>query len=123
MTRNFRPPRWATLAVMALSLAACAKMFTSDPRPLYRLTAPTDFASGLPPTSAQIVIALPYAPEGLEPRRIAVVRATNGIDYLADGDWADRTPAMIRALLVEAFENSKSVGAVGPDSLDLRADF
>jgi cholesterol transport system auxiliary component len=30
---------------------------------------------------------------------------------------------MVRAVLVEAFENSKAVGAVGPDTLDLRADF
>jgi cholesterol transport system auxiliary component len=111
------------MAVVASGLTACAKMFTDPPRPLYRLSAPTDFKPGLPHTDAQIVIALPYAPEGLEPRRIAVVRATNALDYLADGDWTDRTPAMIRAVLVEAFENSKSVAAVGPDSLDLRADF
>jgi cholesterol transport system auxiliary component len=123
MNRKFRPPRWATLAVIVLSLGACAKLFTEAPRPLYRLSASTDFAPGLPHTDAQIVIALPYAPEGLEPRRIAVVRATNGLDYLADGEWADRTPAMIRAVLIEAFENSKAVAAVGPDSLDLRADF
>src|ERR1700733_11477345 len=30
---------------------------------------------------------------------------------------------MVRAVLVEAFENSKAVAAVGPDTLDLRADF
>jgi cholesterol transport system auxiliary component len=77
----------------------------------------------LPHTNAQIVVDAPYAPEGLELRRIAVVRAANGIDYLADGDWADRTPALVRAVLVEAFENSKAVAAVGPDTLDLRADF
>jgi cholesterol transport system auxiliary component len=123
MIRNLRPLRHLTLAVIVLSLAGCAKMFTEPPRPLYRLSAPVDFPPGLRHTDAQIVIALPYAPEGLEPRRIAVVRATNGLDYLADGDWADRTPAMIRAVLVEAFENSKAVAAVGPDSLDLRADF
>jgi cholesterol transport system auxiliary component len=52
-----------------------------------------------------------------------VIRSANGIDYLADGDWADRTPAMVRAVLVEAFENSKAVAGVGPDTLDLRADF
>jgi len=127
MNRNLRPLRWATLAVIVLSLTvglgACAKIFTETPRPLYRLSGPTAMPPGLPHSDAQIVIAMPYAPEGLEPRRIAVVRATNAIDYLADGDWADRMPAMIRAVLVEAFENSKSVAAVGPDSLDLRADF
>ncbi len=128
MIRNLRPlgHRGVGLAVTALLvvvLAGCAGLFTKPPRPLFQLSAPTDIPANLPHTNAQIVIDAPYAPEGLEPRRIAVVRATNAIDYLADGDWADRTPNMVRAVLVEAFENSKSVAAVGPDSLDLRADF
>jgi len=128
MIRNFRPlrhraSRLALTALSVLALAGCASLFTKEPRPLFQLSAPSDFPMNLPRTSAQIVVDAPYAPEGLEPRRIAVVRATNAIDYLADGDWADRTPNMVRAVLVEAFENSKAVAAVGPDSLDLRADF
>src|ERR1700733_14634984 len=123
MKRTLRPLRQATLVVVAFGLFGCAKMFTEPPRPLFQLTAPTNFTGSLPHTKAQIVVDAPYAPEGLELRRIAVVRAANGLDYLADGDWADRTPAMVRAVLVEAFENSRAVAAVGPDTLDLRADF
>lgn len=123
MSRNLRLLRPLAVLVAALAVGACSKLFTETPRPLYRLSAPTDIPAGLPPTKAQMVVDSPYAPEGLELRRIAVVRASNGLDYLADGDWADRTPAMVRAVLVEAFENSKAVAAVGPDTLDLRADF
>lgn len=123
MNRNARLLRPLALFAVVLAVGACSKLFTEPPRPLYRLSAPTDIPAGLPPTKAQIVVDPPYAPEGLELRRIAVVRASNGLDYLADGDWADRTPAMVRAVLVEAFENSKAVSAVGPDTLDLRADF
>ena len=128
MNRNFRVLRRLSLAFLvvgpaAMALSGCAKLFTEPPRPLYQLSPPTEFPAGLPHTKAQLVIDAPYAPEGLEPRRIAVVRATNGLDYLADGDWADRTPAMVRTVLLEAFENSGAVGAVGPDALDLRADF
>jgi cholesterol transport system auxiliary component len=123
MNGTLRPLRCVILAVAALALVGCAKLFTETPRPLYRLTAPTEFSANLPRTKAQIVVNAPYAPEGLELRRIAVVRSANGLDYLADGDWADRTPAMVRAVLVEAFENSRAVAAVGPDTLDLRADF
>jgi cholesterol transport system auxiliary component len=128
MMRNFRPlrhraSRLALTALVVLALAGCASLFTKEPRPLFQLAAPSDFPANLPRTNAQIVVDAPYAPEGLELRRIAVVRAANAIDYLADGDWADRTPNMVRAVLVEAFENSKAVAAVGPDSLDLRADF
>jgi cholesterol transport system auxiliary component len=125
MNRNLHLPRcWGFVLVLAvLVLGGCAKMFTEPPRPLFQLTAPTNFTASLPHTKAQIVVDAPYAPEGLELRRIAVVRSANGLDYLADGDWADRTPSMVRAVLVEAFENSKAVAAVGPDTLDLRADF
>ena len=123
MNRTFHLLRCVTVVVAVLSLGACAKLFTEAPRPLFQLSAPADVSPALPRTNAQIVVDAPYAPEGLELRRIAVVRATNGLDYLADGDWADRTPAMVRAVLVETFENSKSVAAVGPDTLDLRADF
>jgi cholesterol transport system auxiliary component len=123
MNRNLRPLRRLILVLVVLSAAGCAKLFTDPPRPLFRLNAPADFQAALPHTNAQIVVDPPYAPEGLELRRIAIVRATNGLDYLADGDWADRTPAMVRGVLVEAFENSKAVAAVGPDTLDLRADF
>ena len=123
MNRTLHPLRHVTIAFAVLTVAGCAKLFTEAPRPLFQLSAPTDVSTALPHTKAQIVVDAPYAPEGLELRRIAVVRATNGLDYLADGDWADRTPAMVRAVLVEAFENSKAVAGVGPDTLDLRADF
>jgi cholesterol transport system auxiliary component len=123
MNRNLRPLRFVAAAIAMLAVAGCAKMFAETPRPLFRLNAPAMAAASLPHTNAQIVVVAPYAPEGLELRRIAVVRASNGLDYLADGDWADRTPSMVRAVLVEAFENSKAVAAVGPDILDLRADF
>ena len=123
MNRNLHLPRRLGFALLLVVLGGCSKLFTETPRPLFQLTAPTDFTGNLPHTKAQIVVDAPYAPEGLELRRIAVVRSANGLDYLADGDWADRTPSMVRAVLVEAFENSKAVAAVGPDTLDLRADF
>jgi cholesterol transport system auxiliary component len=50
-------------------------------------------------------------------------RSPTSLDYLADGDWTDRAPAIVQTALIEAFENSRAVNAVGPDSLDLRADF
>jgi cholesterol transport system auxiliary component len=123
MKRTLYPFRSIIIAFAVLASAGCAKLFTEAPRPLFQISAPADVLTNLPRTSAQIVVDAPYAPEGLELRRIAVVRASNGLDYLADGDWADRTPDMVRAVLVEAFENSRSVAAVGPDTLDLRADF
>jgi cholesterol transport system auxiliary component len=123
MNRTLHPLRSLSLAVLVVSLGGCAKLFTDPPRPLFQLSAPTNFGTGLPRTSAQIMVDAAYAPAGIDVTRIAVVRSANGLDYLADGDWADRTPALVRTVLVEAFENSRAVAAVGPDTLDLRADF
>jgi cholesterol transport system auxiliary component len=123
MNRNLRTLRPLTFAIIVLSLAGCSKLFTEAPRPLFRLTAPNDFSASLPHSNAQIVIATPYAPAGLDTQRIAMARSPESLDYLADGEWTDRAPAVVRTALIEAFENSKAVAAVGPDSLDLRADF
>jgi cholesterol transport system auxiliary component len=123
MNRRTRNLRRLTLAVAVLSLAACAKLFTEAPRPLFRLTAPSDFAANLPHSNAQLVIDVPYAPAGLDTVRIAISRSPTSLDYLADGDWADRAPPLVQTALVEAFENSRAIGAVGPESLGLRADF
>lgn len=126
MSQQFRPSRRLALATMIVGLTGlegCAKLFTEAPRPLFRLTAPTNFSGPLPHSDAQIVIATPYAPAGLDTQRIAIARSPTSLDYLADGDWTDRAPALVRTALIETFENSRAVAAVGPDSLDLHADF
>jgi cholesterol transport system auxiliary component len=123
MIKNLGALRHLALALAVLSLAGCAKMFTEPPRPLFRLTAPADFPPRLPHASVQIAIAAPQAPAGINTTRIAISRAPLSLDYLADGDWVDNAPALVQTALVEAFENSKAVSAVGPDSLDLRPDY
>ena len=109
-------------APLALGMGGCAKLFTEPPRPLYRLTAPSDFPATLPHVPAQFVVDMPYAPAALDTQRIAVSKSPVSLDYLADGDWVDRAPGLVQTALVEAFENSKAVGGVGPQLLGLRAD-
>lgn len=111
------------LVLVALSLGGCAKMFTEPPRPLFRLTAPADFPAGLRRINAQLAIATPYAPAAIDTQRIAMSRSPTTLDYLADGDWTDRAPPLVKTVLIEAFENSKAFTAVGPDSLDLHPNF
>jgi cholesterol transport system auxiliary component len=127
MTKNLDPLRRLSAAILALSLAGslagCAGLFTEKPRPLYRLTAPTDFPAAMPHVAAQVTIGVPYAPAAIDSARIAMSRTPVSLDYLADGEWTDRAPALVQTALIEAFENSKAFKAVGPDSLDLRADF
>lgn len=123
MIKKMRPLRHLTIALAVLGLAGCAKMFTEPPRPLYRLTAPNDFPATLPHVAAQFVVDVPYAPAALDTQRIAVSKSPVSLDYLADGDWADRAPGLVQTALIEAFENSKAVGGVGAQVLGLHADF
>jgi cholesterol transport system auxiliary component len=123
MIKHVEPLQRLALALLILSLVGCSSLFTTPPRPLYRLTAPNDLAGGTPHISAQLTIGVPYAPNAIDTARIAISRSPTSLDYLADGDWTDRAPSLVQSVLIEAFENSKAFRAVGPDSLDLRADF
>jgi cholesterol transport system auxiliary component len=123
MTKKLRPLQRLALVLLAVSLVGCAKMFTDPPRPLFRLTAPADFAAPARHVDAQLAIAVPYAPAAIDTARIAMSRSPTSLDYLADGDWTDRAPPLVRTALIEAFENSRAFTAVGPDSLDLRPNF
>lgn len=123
MTKKPCPLQRLALVLLVVSLAGCAKLFTEPPRPLFRLTAPADFPAGTRHVDAQLAIAVPYAPAAIDTARIAMSRSPTSLDYLADGDWTDRAPPLVRTTLIEAFENSKAFTAVGPDSLDLRPNF
>ena len=123
MTKKRWPLRHLALLLLALSFASCAKLFTEPPRPLFRLTAPAGVLAGTRHVDAQLAIATPYAPAAIDTQRIAMSRSPITLDYLADGDWTDRPPPLVKTVLIEAFENSRAFAAVGPDSLDLHPNF
>lgn len=123
MSKKLRPLQSLAVVLLVLSLGGCAKLFTEPPRPLFRLTAPADFPPQTHQVAAQLAIGVPYAPAAIDTQRIAMSRSPTSLDYLADGDWADRAPPLVKTALIEAFENSKAFAAVGPDSLDLRPNF
>ena len=120
-------PRWLarSLAIgMAVLLAGCGGIFSDTPRrPLYQLKPTVAFAAPLRPVSAQLLIALPSAPAGLDTARVALSRAPMSLDYFADAEWADSTPVLLQSALLDAFEKSGAVPAVGRDNAGLRADF
>ena len=45
------------------------------------------------------------------------------IEYYARAQWSDRAPQMVQTLMIESFENSQRIIAVGRDVVGLRADF
>ena len=113
------------LATTALLLVAgCNGLIPTGPAPdLYSLTPKSTFDQAMPVVDWQLVIEEPLAAGGLDTTRIAVRPAPTELKYYADARWIERAPRMIQTLMVESFENSGSIVAVGRQTIGLRSDF
>lgn len=124
------PARRAVIAaVLVLSLgpmlAACGVPVPGQgpPPALYRLTPKSTFDASLPAVDWQLVLEVPVADAGLSTTRVALQRSPTRLEYYARSSWTDLAPLMIQTLMIESFENSKRIVAVGRESVGLRADF
>lgn len=110
----------------SLWLTACQGIIPGaqrDPPRLYELTPKSTFPKGLPEIKRQLIVETPLASSGLTSSRIAVkVRATT-LDYYERTEWTDLAPNLIQTLLIESFDNSKKIIAVGREGSGLRADY
>ena len=127
MTGSRPGRRWVALAILpALFLGACSLPNlpgSGKPPELYDLTPKSTFSEDLPTVDWQLVVELPTAPAGLDTNRIAVRETATKISYIKDVTWIDRVPSLVQTLLVESFENSGRIIAVGRESVGLRADY
>jgi len=118
--------RLAPLAA-ALVLSGCAGLTTlqnaSKPTDLYQLTPKSTFGDAMPVIDGQLVIEEPTAASGINTDRIAVKPNPYLVQYLSDARWVDRVPLLVQTLIVESFENSGKVGAVGRQAIGLTADY
>ena len=118
LSRRFVP------SVLILTLAGCSGLLGGgEPAHLYRLTPKSTYPPNLPHPSVQLLINEPLAPAGLDKSRIALSRSPVSIDYFADSEWTDRAPLLVQTALVQSFQNSKAITAIGRESVGLRADF
>lgn len=95
---------------------------TGDPAQLYVLTPKSTYPADLPKVDWQLLVGETSSPAGLDTQRIAVAYSPIELDYFARANWTDRAPEMVLRLLVESFENSGRIIAVGRDSVGLRSN-
>lgn len=116
----------AGIAVVAL-LTGCAGLSrlqsVATPNELYSLTPKSTFSSNLPSLDQQIVVEEPSATAAVNTDQIAVLPTALRVQYLPRARWVDRAPLIIQELLIESFENSNRVPAVGSSAIGLRADY
>lgn len=121
-----QPPsrrRILCLASCVVPLAGCSLLFPPSAPQLYRLTPQTGGTSRGPAVRAQLVVVAPVAPESLDTERIALTHNRTELDYFAGSSWTDRAPRLLQGLMIDAFENSGRIVAVGRDLSDLNPDY
>lgn len=131
MMRKFRTTSRATKTAVALALvvglattAACGIRLpgTGERSQLYVLTPKSTYPDDLIKVDWQLLVEQTTSPAGLDSQRIAVAYSAIELDYFARANWTDRAPEMVLRLLVESFENSEKIIAVGRDSIGLRSN-
>lgn len=114
------------LLVTVMGLAGCEGLLpklAGPPVNLYTLTPKNTFGAGLPTVSWQLVVEEPLASGGLNVDRIALHATATELKYFARARWTERAPRMVQTLLVESFENSGAIIAVGRKAIGLRSDY
>jgi cholesterol transport system auxiliary component len=114
----------AALAV-GLTLGGCGITLPgSGPAPdLYDLSPKSTFEEGLPTVTWQLVVEDPTAAKGIDNDRIAVRPGPLELKYYPNIRWTDRAPILIQTLLIESFENSGKIVAVGRRAIGLSGDY
>jgi cholesterol transport system auxiliary component len=116
----------AVLAAAALaSITACSGMVPGGgPAPsLYTLSPKSTFDEGLPNVTWQLVVEKSTSSGSLATQRIALTHNPVQTEYFAGARWTENAPLLVQTLMVESFENTNKIVAVGRMAIGLRSDF
>ena len=111
---------------LAVVLSGCEGLVPTlggPPANLYTLTPKNTFAKELRRVRWQLVVDEPLASGGLNIDRIALRHSPTELKYFAGARWTERAPRMVQTLMVESFENSGAIVAVGRKAIGLRSDY
>lgn len=104
------PPRLRTIlaASSMLALAACG----GSPVATFNLTAP-DAGTGESRGRGQLIIMQPVATAPYTSERLVVTTSPGAVAYLKGAQWSDNLPVLLQTRILQTFENSRLLRAVG----------
>ncbi len=114
------------IVFLALTAGGCGSVIpgaASPPPRLYQLTPKSTYSKNLPKADWQLIVETPVAAASLNTNRIAVQRDPITLGYYERAVWTDVAPRLVQTLLIESFENTGKIVAVGRESVGLRSDF
>ncbi len=120
-----RALKLATALPLGGLTAACSGLVPGQgpPPDLFRLSPKSTFREDLPTVAWQLVLETPIANAALNTTRIGLQRNAAQMEYYARAGWTDRAPLMVQNLVIESFENTNRILAVGREAVSLRADY
>ncbi len=116
----------AALAAAALVLGGCSGIvpgLDAPPPRIYDLTPKSTYPDDLPTVDWQLIVERPTSAASLNTARIAARHSLTTIDYFERAVWTDVAPAMVQTLMIESFENTGRIVAIGRESVGLRSDY
>ncbi len=111
------------MAALSFALVGCSLPGSGPAPDIYTLSPKSTFPDDLPTVGWQLVVEEPFAARGLDSTFIALRPSDVEIKYFKGTRWSDRAPRMVQDLLVESFENSGKIVAVGRKAIGLRSDY
>jgi cholesterol transport system auxiliary component len=111
-------------AASTAALSACSGIVgPPEAPPIYVLRPAVPPAGGGPRVTWQMSIVTPDAPDSLDNTRIALEHPNQTGDYYADAVWQDRLTLLVQSALIDAFQASNRIPAVGRDTDGLKSDY
>lgn len=111
-------------AVLGMAWLAGACSFTGGSTPTtFDLSAPGSGGPRAGVGRAQILVPEPITIQAFEGERIIVRDPSGAVSFIGGGQWADRLPRLIQARLIQSFENTSTLTAVGRPGDRTTADY
>ena len=113
------------LFLALFGMTACSSVLPKGaPAPrLYTLNAPEMQPRPDQVISTRLQVLLPQATPGLETERIVLRNTDNRVDYFADTKWTGTLTTLVQSLVVEGFDNTQQLEAVGSDLVAINPNY
>ena len=108
-------------ASAAMLVSGCASL--REPPATFELSAPAPAAQRASASRSQILIPEPTATKSLDSQQIVIRPTPQTIETLGGSQWSDRLPRLVQLRLLQAFQNTGRVGAVGVPGQGLAIDY
>jgi cholesterol transport system auxiliary component len=97
-----------------IALSGCVNVLPqARPAAPRYLMEPVKVASEAPAVAWSLAIDDPIATRAYDSPKIAAVREAGRLEFLGNGEWADRAPRLLQTAIIRSFENSGRILGVG----------